>query len=714
MKELNFLEKKFYYYEYGIHTAEIIFKREGLTHSKRNSYTNKWTSFNILNEDEEKYNLPLKKIWSIYDELHNINWNESDDIYLNSGQHYQRYLKMEDTIGGVKREAWIFALVEEKFPVDLVIINNKVVGFILTKRDGCIILVEPGFEGFTPLKLWGDPTLSKAEHAINHLGEFFVTTEDGVKLSTEVWLPSNMKVGEKVPTILVRTPYGRINFGEVELRFVQRGYALVSQDTRGREDSEGEWVPFNYEIDDGNDTLNWIAAQSWSDGNVGMIGASYGGYVQWAAASKGNPHLKAMVSLVTAGSPFVDLPRKGGPMMSGTLAWAFMMSDQRINMDALCRDDWDEVLSIRPIKDIPKKALGKDVHFWNQWMKHPDNDDFWKRADWSLYEENIDVPSLIISGWYDDDGAGTTQAWEMVKKNKRKNQKLILGPWYHQANSTRQIHNIQFGSNALRYDLDLLYLRWFDRFLKNIPNGVEKEEIVEYYMVGENQWKRSSSWPPQEVEYTEYYLGSNGNAKTSMGNGYIKKDPEENQKADVYLFDPKDPAPYLIDVSENECSVPENYRDVEKREDVLVYTSQVLQEDMAIAGDIYAVLYASSSAKDTDWVVRLTDVDQEGNSIRLADGIIRARYRNSFEKPELIEPGKIEKYEIKMSRIANLFKKGHRIRVQVTSGAENLAFANHNTGNDPADDIEMIVATQKIYYGNQYPTHVKLPVIPNK
>src|SRR5450756_2670177 len=139
----------------------------------------------------------------------------------------------------------------------------------------------------------------------------------------------------------------------------------------------------------------------------------------------------AVVSLVTAGSPFVDGPRKGGAAMSGILAWTFMVSQQRTDFKALVRDDWDEVLSIRPIKDIPVKALGREIHFWNEWMKHPDNDSFWQKANWSLYGEKIDVPSLIISGWYDDDGAGTTQAWEMVEKYGRKNQRLILGPWYH-------------------------------------------------------------------------------------------------------------------------------------------------------------------------------------------------------------------------------------------------------------------------------------------
>ena len=710
MGKFQFQEQRFAFYELGTHIADVTFSENGVSHRKKDIETNEWLPFTKLENEDSSYRLPLLKIQQYFGELQSIDWNASNDIDLSNGHHYQRYLKFEGNVGGVNREAWLWALMNEKFPVDLLIAGNDIIGLVLTKRDGCYILVKPGFEDLTILKYWKDPLLSENSHGIRHAGMYHVMTRDGVNLATEVWLPADLKEGQRVPTILVRTPYGRRILGEVELRFVRRGYALVAQDTRGREDSEGEWAPFIHEIEDGDSTLNWIAAQHWSDGNVGMIGGSYGGSVQWAAAASGNPHLKAVVSLVTAGSPFVDTPRKGGALMSGTLAWTFMVSQQRTDFKALVRDDWDEVLRILPIKDIPVKTLGREIYFWNEEMKHPDNDSFWQKGDWSLYGEKIDVPSLIISGWYDDDGAGTTQAWEMVEKYGRKNQRLILGPWYHQANSTRRIHNVQFGSNSLRYDIDLSYLRWFDRFLKNVDNGVEKEPRVQYYMVGDNEWKESTKWPPKDAEYTNVYLRGGGNAKTSLGDGYLNFEAPDNEESDTYTFDPKDPALYLIDVSENEASVPENYREVEMREDVLVYTSEPLQEDLSIAGDIYATLYASSSARDTDWVVRLTDVDGESNSIRLSDGIVRARYRNSFEKPQLLEPGRIEKFEIKMSKIANVFKKSHRIRVSVTSGAKNLVFPNHNTGNDPATDIEMVKAVQRVYHDEKNPSHIKLPV----
>ncbi|MGB9826770.1 MAG: CocE/NonD family hydrolase, partial [Desulfofundulus sp.] len=294
--------------------------------------------------------------------------------------------------------------------------------------------------------------------------------------------------------------------------------------------------------------------------------------------------------------------------------------------------------------------------------------------------------------------------WEMVNRYGRKNQRLILGPWYHQANTTRDIHNIAFGDNAIRYDLDILYLRWFDRFLKGLDNGVEYEPRVQYYLVGTNQWRDASAWPPPEAKPTKLYLRADRQLAFTP--------PSAPEPADEYIYDPSNPAPHLIDVSENELSVPENYKEVEKRADVLTYSTPPLEKDIAVAGNVKACLYAASSARDTDWVVRLTDVDEEGNSIRVADGILRARYRRGFDSPSLLTPGQVEEYHLRLTHVGYVFRKGHRIRVQITSGAKNLAFPNPNTGNDPATDTEEVVARQQIFHDPSFPSHVELPILP--
>lgn len=704
-------ERKFIFYESGCRAADIVFRSDGAIVRSKDIETNTWSNYGKLELNGNIYDETLPEVFKCFNASKSVNWENSDDIYLSCKKHYHRCLKVCENICGKKTEAWIWAMQGSGYPVDIVVYKNSIVAFIMANRERCNILVTPGFEDITPLKLWQSSLISKDIHGVKSIGEFTIKTRDNANLATNVWLPSDIEAGARIPAIFIRTPYGRLSGVKPWLRFVKRGYALVVQDVRGREDSDGEWIPYKYDRNDGDDTLNWIAEQSWSDGNVGMIGGSYLGYVQWAAAASGNPHLKAVVSLVAAGPPFIDIKRKGGIYPSGALAWSFMMADQRMDKSALNREDWDEIVCIRPIKDIPKRVLGKNIHFWDEYMKHPDNDDFWQESDWTLHGDKANVPSIIISGWYDDNGMGSTAAWEMNEKHNRPNQKLIFGPWKHHFNTTREIHGVKFSSDAIRYDLDALCIRWFDKFLKNIDNEVDKEPPVQYYVVGENKWVNSEKWPPENAEYKNMYLHSCGNAKTSFGDGTLKTMPPEDQPYDSYVFNPEDPAPFLIDISENEMNVPENYKDVDIREDVLVYTSDALKEDTVIAGNVYARLYASSSARDTDWIVRLEDVDVSGNSIRLVDGILRARYRKSFENPELLEPNKVEEYSIHMTKIACMFKKGHRMRVTITSGAKNLAFPNHNTGNNPTEDVEMLCAFQRVYHDEKYPSHVKLPII---
>ncbi len=587
-----------------------------------------------------------------------------------------------------------------KHPVDAMIYRGKVIGFLQQHREHTLILAEEGYEMLTPLAQWHDGDISRAEFSVCFAGEHMVAMKDGVRLATSVWLPQGSP-GQRWPVILIRTPYGRKGLAAEEMRYVQRGYALVAQDVRGREDSEGEWLPFAHEAADGAATLEWIASRDWCDGNIGMTGASYGGFVQWAAATSQNPCLKALVSIVTAGSPFGDVPRKGGTYPAGMLAWCFAMADRKVNRAAMERSDWAEVLRIRPIKDIPRRALGRDVPFWDRWMENPDYNSFWKACDWTVHAEKINVPSLIITGWYDDDFTGSMEAWQIMNRPGKQASRLLIGPWAHDVNTSRDIHNVAAGSNSLYYNIDLLHLRWFDRFLRGIKNGVENTR-VEYYSLGSNTWHRAGTWPPEASGCRKFYLSEGG----------LLSDTGSSVEAfEKYVYDPLNPAPQIMDISENEMNVPGNYRDLEKRNDFVTFTTPPLKERISVAGHVKVVFYASSDARDTDWVVRLLDVDPEGNSIKLSQGILRARYRKSYEKPELLEPGRIERYEICMDDIASVFEKGHRIRLSFTSAAFEYALVNHNTGNDPASDVEFKKACQRIYYGGQYDSHLLVSTV---
>lgn len=630
------------------------------------------------------------------------------DKVLLDGRKYQYHT----TLGRGR----IYADMESACPVDIAAFEGYLCGFLFPGRNESRTYVVEGCEDCTNLVFWQDPLISPCSYSTQDTVTVMVSMRDGINLATDIILPKG-KNSQKFPAILIRTCYNKNSNRSIWERYARRGYAVVVQDCRGREASEGEWMPFVNESEDGDDTISWIAAQPWSDGGVGMLGGSYLGYVQWAAAASGNPHLKALVSQVTAGSPFTDLPRRGGCLESGILAWSFMVAEKETDPLACVRTDWDSLLRHRPIKDIPAAALGKPIPFFDEWMAHPDNDGFWKRAAWEDKADSIDVPALYISGWFDDDGPGTTMAWEMNQKRGRKHQKMILGPWLHKTNSTRKVHTLKLPPNALRYDLDALYVGWFDHFLKGINNQAEDGPAVRYYMLGGGQWKTSDCWPPKEAVMTPFYLTAAPDGAPKEGT--LTGCPEGKQTALSFCYDPADPFPYVIDVSENECAVPGDYAEAEKREDVLLFTSSILTHPVAIAGDVYACLKAASSCTDTDWVVRLTDVEpQKGceqetavRSLRLSDGILRARYRHSYDRPQPLIPDEPDFFHIRMTRIAHTFQKGHRIRISVTSSADNLCFANSNTGGDEALAIDLIPARQTVFTGGSDGSYIKLPVL---
>lgn len=591
----------------------------------------------------------------------------------------------------------VYAQRDVKFPNNKIAKDGEIIGIACPAREIVTIIVKEGFEDETVLKSWKEHFPSEKIYGVKYLGKFDVVTRDNVKLSTDVYVPNG--IDEKVPAVLVRTPYGKEDGKEIYYRYVQRGYAVVVQDVRGRNLSEGEWIPNYHEVEDGDDTLNWIAAQSWSSQKVGMVGGSYLGYVQWAAAASGNPYLKALISVVCAGSAFVDLPRRGGGLVSGMLAWAFAVSQQMFKPELMERDDWDEILNIRPLTDIPKKALGYDVPFITKWLETSDYNDFWRMANWTERSKGNEIPALIQSGWFDDNGMGTTEALDLVKDFAPENRKVILGPWQHSGNSKYDMHGVSFGENALRFDLDLIYFRWFEHHLKGIENGIDKMANVQYYTVAENKWKEAEAWPIPAGKEKALYFTSDGTANSSLESGKLTWEKPEKETYDEYLYDPQNPATHIIDMSENEIGVPEDYTEEEKREDVVCYSTDPLTEDITITGDLTAHLYISSDAVDTDFVVRLTDVDETGKSIKLADGLISAKYRNGFEKSEYLEKDKVELVKIRMTKISNCFKKGHKIRFTVTSSAKNFIFPNGNTEkgyNEP----NPVIAKNRIYCGS--------------
>lgn len=610
-----------------------------------------------------------------------------------------------------RRKQGVYIQRKQKFPMDLLYEDGAIYGVCMSGRDSMAVLVKQGMEEKTVLSDWQEVYPDEKEgtgwrqpgpvYPVHAAGTFGVETRDGEVLATDVYLPGQ---GEgRYSTVLVRTPYGKSNGAEAYYRFVQRGYAVVIQDVRGREDSTGEWLPEYFEVEDGDDTLNWIASQNWSDGQVAMTGGSYLGYVQWAAAASGNPHLKAMLSSVCAGSAFIDIPRRGGCFNSGMLAWAFAMSERRMRPDLMMQENWEEILDIRPICSVPEKALGHPVAFLSKWLEHKDLDEFWRRSNWKERYQGKPVPALIMSGWFDDNGMGTTEALDLVKDWPQGTWKALLGPWKHSGNADYDLHGFYMGEEALRYDMDILCMKWLEHFLRGADNGIEATPTVEYYTLGENRWKTASCWPPEHTKEQVLYLDSWEGQKAAgdgrqCGRGILRAERPEESGEDAYDYDPENPSVHLVDMSENELEVPEDYTEMETRRDMLSFSTPALDRPVTVTGDMLVRLFVSCDCPDTDFMVRITDVDQQGRSMKLADGVISAKYRRGFDHAEYMEPGRVYEIEIRTTKISHCFLPGHQIRLTITSSAKNFIFPNSNT-EEGFDSEEKRIAHVTVHSG---------------
>jgi putative CocE/NonD family hydrolase len=535
-----------------------------------------------------------------------------------------------------------------------------------------------------------------------------VPMRDGVKLVANVFRPATEG---RFPTIVVRTPYGK-NGSSVEGRwFAEQGFAYVAQDCRGRHDSEGgEFRPLRNEAEDGFDTIEWAAAQSWSNGNVGTVGGSYLGWVQWLAATKRPPHLKCMVPLVSPPDPFYNLPYQYGAFSPMNFDWVNLTSDH--DNQELTDRDRERAYKHLPLITIDELA-GRPSKTWREWVEHPFFDDYWKAVSYESHYDKIDLPVLNISGWYDDDQPGTTRNYTAMRKLGRSNQKLLMGPWPHAVNSTTRLGALDFGPTA-RIDIRTTQKRWFDRWLGGVDNGVDREPPVRLFVMGENAWRDEDDWPIPRTRWTKYYFHSGGKANTLDGDGTLSTDPPGDEKADHYTYDPEKPTPFLTALSSSQIGGPDDYRSVQGRDDVLVYTSAPFDEATEVMGPITVTLQAATSAPDTDWTAMLCDVYPDGRSLRLCDGIIRARYRESLESPTLREPGKVYEYTIDCWSTSMKFPKGHRLRIQVASAAFPKFDRNPNTGETHGKGTTLKTADQTVHHDRERPSFVTIPIIPSR
>jgi putative CocE/NonD family hydrolase len=594
-------------------------------------------------------------------------------------------------------------------------------------------------EGYDVLRLapLSDPTLSQPTYEVTVDDEVAVPMRDGVKLSTDIYRPA---ADGAFPVILVRTPYKK-EMSDLQARFfARRGYVYAVQDCRGRFASEGEWDPFFAEPADGYDTIEWLAVQPWSSGKVGMIGASYVGWVQWWAARDAPPHLVAMIPNVSPPDPYFNIPYEYGALfLMGAIWWADVLEqDATADLAGTALQDindkkYAKLLRHLPVVDLDEIVLGKRNPYWRQWIEHPDNDSYWDRANFLDRLAGVNIPVFHQSGWFDGDGIGSKLNYLAMAKHGHPYQKLTLGPWGHTASAMRLgPQDIDFGPNAIT-DLERAYVRWLDKWLKGVDNGIDREPLVSLFVMGTDKWVTGDTYPLPETELTKFYLASEGGANTSAGNGRLATAAPQGAPFDTYVYDPGDPTPdpnfYFNpadtleqsdgDSTANEVSVEEErdraysyYTNVDlSRQDILVYDTDPLAEPLTFAGPISAVLYATTSAADTDWFMRLSKVDANGRVFPLVHGVIRARYRNSFSRPEMVTPGEICEYHLDLWQTGITIPQGERLRVEVASAAFPMFSRNLNTGGHNETETTYVSATQEVYHDTAHPSHVLLPVL---
>jgi putative CocE/NonD family hydrolase len=553
------------------------------------------------------------------------------------------------------------------------------------------------------------PGDSEQTYAVKIDFDVRVKMRDGVELSADLYRP---EAEGRFPVILSRTPYTKTGSVKTARYFVERGYVFVAMDVRGRGDSDGEFIPYRNDGQDGYDAVEWCAAQPWSTGKVGTIGGSYNGRIQWLTAVLRPPHLTTMIAMVTPSDTFVEWPT--GTHLPMDISWYHFTAGHVLqNMEAV---DWPKIHKHLPLYTMDE-ALGRPNPYWKEDLDHPQLDDYWEAIRYQNKYDRVQVPVLHVSGWYDDEQIGTplnfTGMTTKGPEGVRKKQKMLMGPWPHAINSTSKLADVDFGPTGI-IDLNGYLGRWFDCWLKDKDTRILTEPPVRIFVMGDNTWSDENEWPIGRTRWTKYYIHSLGRANSLFGNGTLSTALPATEPADSYTSDPEYPVPFITEPSFAQIGSAEDYRPVERRDDVLVYTSEPLAEDLTVCGPIKVELYASSTAKDTDFMGMLIDVWPEGYAQRLIDGMVRARYRDGMDKASLIEPGKVYAYTLDLWNTCQTFKKGHRIRLQIASSAFPKYDRNAQTGDNLARATELQKAEQRIYHDKNRPSQIILPVVPKK
>jgi putative CocE/NonD family hydrolase len=585
-----------------------------------------------------------------------------------------------------------------------------------------------------------------AKHRVRLERSVMVPMRDGVRLATDVYLP--VGAGDRLPVVLIRTPYDKRAYRKTSpdsseaVFFAAQGFAVVVQDTRGRYESEGDFTISFPDVNDGYDAVDWASKQPWSNGKVGGYGCSYVGDTQVMAAKALHPAYAAMIPQA-AGSSYPHrgfmMRNNGAVELIGGLSW-FASNGSKLRygpppgtpqtqiaqygeyfpiLPRVPAFDVTKQVWNLPIVDILKNA-GMPPTDWEELVRRGPADPWWLRLGYLSENDRFDTPALQIDSWFDSDIAMVLEQYNLMRRNgvsarARDNQFIIISPSLH-CQSEEVPANLVLGERAFgdaRRDYWKLYVNWFDHWLRGVDNGVTKMPRIQYYVMGRNEWRSADAWPIPGTRFTEYYLHSGGRANSRTGDGMLSRTKPANEPADHYVYDPATPTPSRGAFT---CCLGDrgavDQRAAEMRSDILVYTSPPLEDGVEVTGPVQLTLYVSSSAKDTDFTAKLVDVLPDGTAYNVQEGILRARYREGWDREVWLEPGKPVKVTVPLEATSHYFQRGHRIRVEVASANFPRFDRNLNTGGRNYDETTGVIARNSVHHSSLYPSHLLLPIVP--
>lgn len=582
-----------------------------------------------------------------------------------------------------------------------------------------------------------------------------VPMRDGIRLSTDLYFPKGMD--SDLPIILIRTPYNKNRSRNpsderrsMAYMFANNGFVVAVQDSRGKFESEGIYTaPAGNEAIDGYDAVDWLSKQEWSNGNIGTIGCSYPGEVQAAQAPLMHPNLKCMVP---QNGPMIGAANgqyrywsgwKGGAFdLAAGISWYFgaaskyslkippglsdceareireFYTPEPTNMPKV---DFEKLDWHLPLVDMMNKA-GAPPTDWKDMVTREFTDPWWHDV-MGYYDgtEKVNVPALHMTTWFDISVSESIYEFNYFRENSvseisANNQFIIIAPATHcgfnDLSENTMIGDLNVGD--ARKDLNEIYLKWFGYWLRGEDNGITEMPKVQYYAMGENKWQDSDVWPLENTVYKKFYFHSKGHANSRNGDGWLSASTPKNEHSDSFVYDPGNPVPTVGGPRGTSYTTPSGSIDqtpVEIRNDVLVYTSETLKEGIQVTGQLKAIFYVSSDAKDTDFTVKLVDVQPDGKAFNIQSSILRARYREGFTNKVWMEKDKVYKLEIDLNATSYLFKPGHKIRVQVSSSNFPMYDRNLNTGGNNYDETKWVIARNTIHHSKKYPSHIILPII---